>query len=420
MLWGEGVTGLIPDLSDWVPSGSRWRSAARLMDPVCTCRNTFTEDSNFCRICGAQRGEICLDGVWQDGSEKSIIQGLTIQLANGETTAIEVTSPSTFTTVIDDRVHGIRLDWARQRLLWSSGSVWERAADQATVTSTVVPNVLAPAQPMAPLPEPPSAEAPSSGRFTSRRMPRAVQDGAFGLVPCPPGRLEGAIYGMDGDPFSREDQGARTVFSTASTTLRPSLACFEDLPAFRHLAALEEAVSNGSAMAGHLPALPVMGLDSGSSWAGAGAAKGTLSCLPPSPRSARSLCGDAMGSSSGPSRMSMGAGMAAKTTAVPGSRVLFREGMWGIQPPALAGAKNPAGGVKTFGFGQSALRGTSLQRRGRGPAATARWLGMEGERLRAEPSKPLGSSAHVAFMVNGGPERIGRLNGELCAEPSVL
>merc|ERR1712217_9847 len=95
------------------------------------------------------------------------------------------------------------------------------------------------------------------------------------------------------------------------------------------------------------------------------------------------------------------------------SCVLFHDGIWGLQPPVHASASSSRG-AKTLGFGVSALRGSSLSKRCRGPAATAMWVGTEGARLRTQaPPKSLGNCKHLAFLANGGPQRIDPLSGDL-------
>jgi len=168
-------------------------------------------------------------------------------------------------------------------------------------------------------------------------------------------------------------------------------------------------VANGQAAAGVLPALPGF----------TGLADSTSS-RPATPLSARDPSHERGFFGTAPllSQRSVPplANTAAADSSDRGPRVLFREGYWGVQPPLKHGFRKPAGLAKPVAFGHSALRGAPLPRSGRGTIATARWVGTEGERLRAEAYKSLGSSAHVAWLVNAGPESMEPLRAGLIAE----
>lgn len=392
-----------------------------LREPLCgACGMLFTEDSNFCRVCGIRRGDACLDGEWKEGSARNFIRGPTIEWANGVITKIDVIGPSSFTTTLTGDLLTAHIEHFGKRLLWSTGNVWTSVSEQEQLPFADLP------QPEALLAQMPSADRPAQGRFTSRRRPKATSEESQ-AAPSRPGRLAGPIGGMEGDPFSWEPQSL-TSCSSSSAAAPPLSACFEDLPAFRHLAALEEAVSSGAAMEGRLPALPGRLRDEQGNVADGepSALAVPPGCQPPSPRSARMLRGmsprvhsprsaRSLRGPGGVPLQSAGAGvLAANNTTMPGSRVLFHDGIWGLQPPALAGAKGAGGGAKTMGFGNSVLRGNTLSKRCRGPAATAMWVGSEGGRLRAEAPKSLGTCTHLAFLANGGPQRMDPLSGDLC------
>jgi len=235
-----------------------------------------------------------------------------------------------------------------------------------------------------------------SGRFTGRRRLRVPPP-----EPSPsiirPGRLANAVGDGGDDPFCPKE-----LHSSSQQGVD------DDLPALKHLAALEEAVNSGAALQGQLPALP-------SSLSSTG---------PPSPpKSARGPCAWPLARTAGPRARSIrGIGSDAKATL--DSRVRFHgEGAaWGLQPPPRPIARRPCGDASTMlSFNRSVLRGGSLLAGSgsRGPSATLRWIGTEHERLQAEVRKPLGSSAMVAFLANGGLQRRGRLDEPLC-RPEVL
>mmetsp|Transcript_93350 Transcript_93350/g.170975 ORF Transcript_93350/g.170975 Transcript_93350/m.170975 type:complete len:150 (+) Transcript_93350:2-451(+) len=93
-------------------------------------------------------------------------------------------------------------------------------------------------------------------------------------------------------------------------------------------------------------------------------------------------------------------------------RGFFSEDNWGIQAPLLPGARKHAA-HSSLAFGSSVLRGTPLSSCRRGNAATALWVSTERERLQAEAMKPFGSSAAIAFLQNGGPQTMERLDRQL-------
>lgn len=205
----------------------------------------------------------------------------------------------------------------------------------------------------------------------------------------------------------------------------------QELPAFRHLAALEQAVQSGEALAGRIPELPstlrddltlaaVVDIDSSRGRCLTPGSGARLATQAESPRSARGTarrqpfarCGDAL--------RTCGGGLLAKAPCdVPSisPRFFFGDEGWGLQPPSMPGARKHAPAAP-LGFGRSALRGAPLPRCRRGPHASALWVSTEKARLRAEVAKPLGSSAAVAFLQNDGPMSLEPLHRGLC-DPEV-
>jgi len=251
-------------------------------------------------------------------------------------------------------------------------------------------------------------------RPASHEKPVSASDSAAqAWLGTRPPRLEAAV----------PDEGQISFTGTKHKGLIEAEAI--ELPAFRHLAALEEAVRSGEALAGNLPELPT-------------ALKGDLdpNCQDkqvahdpntalmihsargmPSPRSRPKHAWDR---GSVPLR-TCGGGLLAKAAigmqqAEP--RFFFSEEGWGMQPPLLPGARKHTA-APSMGFGCSALRGAPLQQCRRGPHASALWVSTEKARLRTEAVKPFGSSAAIAFIQNGGPRSMEPLQQPLCDQDLV-
>lgn len=227
----------------------------------------------------------------------------------------------------------------------------------------------------------------TGGRFTSRlaRRPKVPEKSALNAIR--PRRLGGLVGGIGSDPFV-EKASARGAGKHSS--------CIEwdDIPAFRHLSLLEEAIGNGS----ELPALP----EAFSSSQRLAPMTGTVmnNTMSSSLRSGQKL---GLGSTA--------TSVASSTPRTP--RILVTNGTWGLQPATSAAARRHASAAAPLGYCTSGLRGTSLPKKGSGAAATAMWIGTEGERLRHEARTPRSLDAMAAFLVNGGPERMTPLNGKL-------
>lgn len=211
-----------------------------------------------------------------------------------------------------------------------------------------------------------------------------------------------------------------------------------ELPVFRHLAALEEAVRSGEALAGNIPELPTnlkreLNLSLGNeapqemqAW------EAHVAGVTATIQSARGLDRTRMKSTTGTSMplRSTGGGLLAKAPvgyqnqdfaglAGRSPRFFFSDDGYGMQPPLLPGSRKHAAAPST-GFGCSALRGAPLQQCRRGPHATALWVSSEKVRLRSEVVKPFGSSAAIAFIQNGGPQRsLEPLQQALCDQELV-
>ncbi|CAK0822504.1 unnamed protein product, partial [Prorocentrum cordatum] len=217
----------------------------------------------------------------------------------------------------------------------------------------------------APLERPP-------GRFTARRRPRDGWEDAPSGLANPPGRLLGAVAAGGGDPLcfggARED---------------PALN-FESLIAFQHLAALEEAVSSGAALDGRLPLLPQRPA--------------------PGPRGGR---GRALAPAESP--------LSARGAAIVASAVSEKARQAGLRKQ-LAGAP---GAALQRDPGCSILRGAAPPQRGRGPLATARWLGAEGARLQERAREPQGGCRWAAFLHRGGHAELDDLRAPLCVDGLV-
>lgn len=217
---------------------------------------------------------------------------------------------------------------------------------------------------------------------------------------CPrPGRLQAAV----------PDSAEMTFTGSKHRGLIKAEA--SELPAFRYLAALEEAVHSGEALAGRLPEMPtaLSARDADIQRCAQPA------CLPDSPASARGLPrGRPAPSASLPLR-TCGGLLAKAPTDRPSAntRFLFSDEGWGMQAPSLPGARKHAAASGTA-LRYSALRGAPLAHCRRGPHASALWVNTEKARLRTEVVKPFGCSAAIAFIQNGGPKSLESLQQGLC------
>lgn len=275
--------------------------------------------------------------------------------------------------------------------------------------------------------------SPMIGRFRGKLHRRPLEESSQqqGCRPQPPTRLAGPVGGTGGDPFAKGT--AACELDGAGPASRDD---FSDLPAFRHLAALEEVLDKNrhAPLASMLlPDLPgnlkdrssvaaPRSVPLGSQVVGAQAYRSNPPALPRNPLQLR---GDGLGSTmplsarehckrSAPlssSARGSSTSRAPVATGPPGPQVLFREGTWGLQPPVQPGSRPHMSGQ--ISLGHSALTGKPLASMRRGPAATTRWLGLETQQVHAEGRKPLGSSAHIAFLVNGGPEHMENLSADL-------
>jgi len=407
-----------------------------LKDTTCHCGAQFTHDSNFCRICGQMRPEVKLDGTWRRGEHVYVISNWTIHWDTSKSSSIEALDARTISALVGDRPRTARLGMNNRRLVWDDGSAWEFLSEQTAVPQPQ--SVKRDATPVgvsgeADVPEPsPTVLLPGPGAMeVSTRRVASTTAGASSTPREPTGnlsrprRLDGPVLGGTGsDPFS----------TSSSLFYRASVPANDDLPAFRHLDALKAwslSSPRGSAPP-QLPTLPGLGqliVESNRD----GGVSSALCSFPAtsSPRGSTvsdrhpPQTGGTCYSFEGESLLTSCAGaLAAKNAAaVTGHdppalnagayRVLFRDGSWGVQPSARAGVRETVGSTRQFGIGHSALRGQSLPQVRRGPAATARWLSTEGQRLHSEPWKPLGASAHASFLQNEGPERMERLGAGL-------
>eukprot|EP00930_Biecheleria_cincta_P037548 TRINITY_DN25791_c0_g1_i1.p1 TRINITY_DN25791_c0_g1~~TRINITY_DN25791_c0_g1_i1.p1 ORF type:complete len:342 (+),score=60.45 TRINITY_DN25791_c0_g1_i1:78-1103(+) len=251
--------------------------------------------------------------------------------------------------------------------------------------------------------------AVSSGRFTSRLRPKGGYTSDQGAPrPAPrPGRLGGAVEGAGSDPiFERSIVGGAESKQQRPSSPESAGCRFQELPAFRHLALLEEAVGFGK----ELPLLPQE--------LPAPAAPGRLAPMTGSARAAAatlSLQGLQRGGSASTPRSQLlkeEEATASDSSSPWGAspRLLVQSGGWGLQAPqqAVGMLRRPAGNAAPLGFNKSLLRGTGVTRKGCGAAATAMWITTETQRLRKEYSQKtsLGSSYAAAFLVNDGPERM--------------
>mmetsp|Transcript_28558 Transcript_28558/g.94764 ORF Transcript_28558/g.94764 Transcript_28558/m.94764 type:complete len:325 (-) Transcript_28558:48-1022(-) len=241
-------------------------------------------------------------------------------------------------------------------------------------------------------PAPPPDRPPSGpGRFADRlarsRRPRENQDEATLTARQPPSRLHGAVGGEGRDPFSKVAVPAVAIDCGLD---------FSELPAFKHLDALEAAITMGSAAQLAEVTLPALPGDFGD-FANLQRPFSHRGCSRSSPDVPRALAGHGRPLSSrgclGDSLLSSG-GLTVRASTT--SR---------LPPPAAP----PGCGAR---MAQSALRGgaapLAVQRHG--PAATAHWLALEAARMHGEARKPFGSSTACAFLVNGGPARMLPMN----------
>lgn len=246
-------------------------------------------------------------------------------------------------------------------------------------------------------------------RPKSRGKPAIDGGTLFGLRPA---RLKDALPDEGQSSFT----GSKHRSLTAA---EPS-----ELPVFRHLAALEEAVCNGEALAGNIPDLPTALQPANGTSSGKTAPQlfNDVTHANLAIQSARgvSIANYTTGRSL-PLR-TCGGGLLAKAP-IPVQhgtepRFFFSEEGWGMQAPLVPGARKPAAAAPT-GFACSALRGAPLTQCRRGPHASALWISTEKARLRTEMVKPFGSSAAIAFIQNGGPRSIESLRQDLC-DPELI
>jgi len=265
--------------------------------------------------------------------------------------------------------------------------------------------------------------AEPSRRFTSRLRPKAGYASDQGAQPRPaprPGRLGGVVEGAGSDPiFERSMDGAESK----EKRLSPPKACpleFQDLPAFRHLALLEEAVGSGKELPllpQELPASAAGRLAPMTGSAAAAAACLTLQAAAPGSLLALQRGGADEGSSFTPrSQLAGGAkedatSSGSQAVAHASPRVLVQPGgsSWGLQAPLQGTLRRPAGNAAPLGFNKSSLRGTGITRKGCGAAAAALWINTETQRLRKDYAQKtsLGASSAAAFLTNDGPEHMG-------------
>lgn len=212
--------------------------------------------------------------------------------------------------------------------------------------------------------------------------------------PCPrrPGRLGPAVADSEETTFT----GCRhkgLIKAEAS-----------ELPAFRYLAALEEAVHSGEALAGRIPEIPTALRTCSEAHYTAQRLQSLHRLSRPKHTPSGSIpfrsCGGLLANA--PSE---------RPCADP--RFFFSDEGWGVQAPLSPGARKHVAATPTA-FGTSVLRGAPLSQLHRGPHASALWVNTEKARLRAEVAKPFGSSAAIAFIQNGGPKSLEPLQRGLC------
>lgn len=233
-----------------------------------------------------------------------------------------------------------------------------------------------------------------------------------------PARLESAV----------PDEGKHSFTGSKHRGLMAVEA--HELPCFQHLAALEKAVHSGEALAGNLPELPSSlrakpqpqpqpAAEEGPVFWNEGAAcDANAQILDPAAtvQSARGLPRPRHMASGSMALRTTGGGLLAKAPyGRPQSspRFFFGEEGWGMQAPAMPGARKHAA-AQPLGHGCSALRGVPLSQCRRGPHASALWVSTESARLRSEAVKPFGCSAAIAFIQNGGPRAMEPLQRDPC------
>eukprot|EP00441_Pelagodinium_beii_P019073 CAMPEP_0197661744 /NCGR_PEP_ID=MMETSP1338-20131121/51636_1 /TAXON_ID=43686 ORGANISM="Pelagodinium beii, Strain RCC1491" /NCGR_SAMPLE_ID=MMETSP1338 /ASSEMBLY_ACC=CAM_ASM_000754 /LENGTH=331 /DNA_ID=CAMNT_0043239351 /DNA_START=26 /DNA_END=1018 /DNA_ORIENTATION=- len=252
--------------------------------------------------------------------------------------------------------------------------------------------------------QPSDAPGELSGRFTSRRQQKALA-----LVEneqaqrTRPGRLGGAVTGIGMDPLLELSELGTVEAKALEDATTGSNSDFADLPAFMHLARLEEAVGKGTG----LPELPHALAPAGRRAPMIGSTAAVATAVGYGGGTSRVML-----SAQGPGRSSRDSSDRGKVT----PRVLVASGAWGLQPTAQPGSRRPAANAAALGFSKSALRGTGVAKKGSGAHATALWIGTEVARLREEEAtKPrgLGTSHAAAFLVNNGPEQMASISGEL-------
>eukprot|EP00928_Gymnodinium_smaydae_P031828 TRINITY_DN23235_c0_g1_i1.p1 TRINITY_DN23235_c0_g1~~TRINITY_DN23235_c0_g1_i1.p1 ORF type:complete len:401 (+),score=89.20 TRINITY_DN23235_c0_g1_i1:34-1203(+) len=208
-----------------------------------------------------------------------------------------------------------------------------------------------------------------------------------------PGRLAGPVV-------AGAAAGAGAASVAGSPVAPPSprgleKSALDELPAFRHLAALAEAVDRGDVLRGELPDLPWRTRAPKEFDAGASAAGGSVARRQEVERDGRRP----FSARDAPLRRHSPRGPDASAAAGSSLGSTFPGSQGGSVLRGTAAA--PAA---SNGFARSALRGTALPKRRYGGACTAQWLAMEGARLMEAAPKPLGSSPAVAYLLNGGPE----------------
>lgn len=267
-----------------------------------------------------------------------------------------------------------------------------------------------------------------------------------------PARLHCAVAGIGNDPFHKPRKvDAREITSNVSTC--------DDLPVFKHLAKLEQAVINGNVASGQFPPIPralagagqrialslstprgvctasstelaracgenrsrLIDLTTGAEQGSCPNSPRPTASLPPL-RSARGCAGQAPAppSSIAKPNKALRPGIADGNPVKqrPSPRMICQDGAWGLRPPLKAvPSKQSSAPPLAMGFG--ALRGNSLPNRRYGPAVTARWIATEGQRLASEAQKPKGSSAAYAFLLSQGASHVDTLGGELCRESTL-
>lgn len=181
--------------------------------------------------------------------------------------------------------------------------------------------------------------------------------------------LEGGVIPEDLLTWDQSGRLAEILRGSAASAEAPSAALqdpFADLPIFKHLNLLEEAVQKGALEAGTLPPLPNFSQEVKEK------PRVILPRKPGSPLWAEK----------------------AKASRLP------------EQPSSTAGSRTIPGRAGLLAFNSTALRGAQLPKSHFGSAASARWVATEGERLRAEAPLSLGSSHLASFLLSAGPAKL--------------